>query len=177
MYLSGTAKIIDFGATHVAGLTEGLTDSRQPPAIQGTLQYTAPEYFTGQGSSARSDLFSLAVLVYQMLTGQLPYGLQVTRLRSPADTRKLRYVPVRHLRPDLPDWLDVVLQKALHPDPAKRQEAVSEFMHDLHFPSHGLQHRRAVPLIERNPVVFWQTTTAVLALAVLWLTARLVLAA
>ena len=174
---SGTAKIIDFGATHVAGLTEGLTDSRQPPAIQGTLQYTAPEYFTGQGSSARSDLFSLAVLVYQMLTGQLPYGLQVTRLRSPADTRKLRYVPVRHLRPDLPDWLDVVLQKALHPDPAKRQEAVSEFMHDLHFPSHGLQHRRAVPLIERNPVVFWQTTTAVLALAVLWLTARLVLAA
>ena len=174
---SGTAKIIDFGATHVAGLTEGLTDSRQPPAIQGTLQYTAPEYFTGQGSSARSDLFSLAVLVYQMLTGQLPYGLQVTRLRTPADTRKLRYVPVRHLRPDLPDWLDVVLQKALHPDPAKRQEAVSEFMHDLHFPSHGLQHRRAVPLIERNPVVFWQTTTAVLALAVLWLTARLVLAA
>ena len=174
---SGTAKIIDFGATHVAGLTEGLTDSRQPPAIEGTLQYTAPEYFTGQGSSARSDLFSLAVLVYQMLTGQLPYGLQVTRLRSPADTRKLRYVPVRHLRPDLPDWLDVVLQKALHPDPAKRQEAVSEFMHDLHFPSHGLQHRRAVPLIERNPVVFWQTTTAVLALAVLWLTARLVLAA
>ena len=174
---SGTAKIIDFGATHVAGLTEGLTDSRQPPAIQGTLQYTAPEYFTGQGSSARSDLFSLAVLVYQMLTGQLPYGLQVTRLRSPADTRKLRYVPVRHLRPDLPDWLDVVLQKALHPDPAKRQEAVSEFMHDLHFPSHGLQHRRAVPLVERNPVAFWQTTTAVLALAVLWLTARLVLAA
>ena len=174
---SGTAKIIDFGATHVAGLTEGLTDSRQPPAIEGTLQYTAPEYFTGQGSSARSDLFSLAVLVYQMLTGQLPYGLQVTRLRTPADTRKLRYVPVRHLRPDLPDWLDVVLQKALHPDPAKRQEAVSEFMHDLHFPSHGLQHRRAVPLIERNPVVFWQTTTAVLALAVLWLTARLVLAA
>ena len=50
-------------------------------------------------------------------------------------------------------------------------------MHDLHFPSHGLQHRRAVPLIERNPMVFWQTTTAVLALAVLWLTARLVLAA
>lgn len=174
---SGTAKIIDFGATHVAGLTEGLTDSQQPPTIEGTLQYTAPEYFTGQGSSARSDLFSLAVLVYQMLTGQLPYGLQVTRLRTPADTRKLRYVPVRHLRPDLPDWLDVVLQKALHPDPAKRQEAVSEFMHDLHFPSHGLQHRRAVPLIERNPVVFWQTTTAVLALAVLWLTARLVLAA
>ena len=54
---SGTAKIIDFGATHVAGLTEGLTDSPALPAPgEGTLQYTAPEYFTGQGSSARSDL-------------------------------------------------------------------------------------------------------------------------
>lgn len=173
----GTAKIIDFGATHVAGLTEGLIDPDQPPSIEGTLQYTAPEYFTGQGSSARSDLFSLAVLVYQMLTGQLPYGLQITRLRTPADTRKLRYVPVRHLRPDLPDWLDAVLQKALHPDPAKRQEAVSEFMHDLHAPSHSLRQRRATPLVERNPVVFWQTTTGLLALAVLCLTAKLVLAA
>lgn len=173
----GTAKIIDFGATHVAGLTEGLIDPDQPPSIEGTLQYTAPEYFTGQGSSARSDLFSLAVLVYQMLTGQLPYGLQITRLRTPADTRKLRYVPVRHLRPDLPDWLDAVLQKALHPDPAKRQEAVSEFMHDLYAPSHSLRQRRATPLVERNPVVFWQTTTGLLALAVLCLTAKLVLAA
>ena len=45
---SGTAKIIDFGATHVAGLTEGLTAPASPSAIQGTLQYTAPEYFTGQ---------------------------------------------------------------------------------------------------------------------------------
>jgi len=173
----GTAKIIDFGATHVAGLTEGLIDPDQPPSIEGTLQYTAPEYFTGQGSSARSDLFSLAVLVYQMLTGQLPYGLQITRLRTPADTRKLRYVPVRHLRPDLPDWLDAVLQKALHPAPAKRQEAVSEFMHDLYAPSHSLRQRRATPLVERNPVVFWQTTTGLLALAVLCLTAKLVLAA
>ena len=114
---SGTAKIIDFGATHVAGLTEGLTDSPASPGHPGHAAIHRPEYFTGQGSSARSDLFSLAVLVYQMLTGQLPYGLQVTRLRSPADTRKLRYVPVRHLRPDLPDWLDVVLQKPCTPTP------------------------------------------------------------
>jgi serine/threonine protein phosphatase PrpC len=173
---TGTVKIIDFGAVHVAGLTEGLGAGGQALTIEGSLQYTAPEYFTGQGGSARSDLFSLAVLVYQMLTGQLPYGLQVTRIRTPADARKLRYIPVRHLRPDLPEWLDAVLHKALHPDPAKRQEAVSELMHDLHSPSHSMRQRRSTPLVERNPVVFWQTSTLVLALVVLWLVAQRVLA-
>jgi len=160
---SGTAKIIDFGATHVAGLTEGLTDSRQPPAIEGTLQYTAPEYFTGQGSSGRSDLFSLAVLVYQMLTGQLPYGLQAARLREPADVRKLRYVPLRDHRPDLPAWIDPVLRRALHPEPYRRHEALSEFIHELTAGGQGPQRPRVTPLIERNPVAFWQGLSLLLA--------------
>ena len=91
-----------------------------------------------------------------MLTGQLPYGPQVTRLRSPADTRNLRYVRLcATCALTCPTGWMWCCKKPPHPDPAKRQEAVSEFMHDLHFPSHGLQHRRAVPLIERNPV-FWQ---------------------
>jgi serine/threonine protein kinase len=162
---TGTVKLIDFASTHVAGLTEG-TPAAAATAIVGTLQYTAPEYFTGAGGTARSDLFSLAVLAYQMLTAQLPYGLQVPQVKSPADLKRLRYVPVRHLRPDLPDWLDAVLHKALQPHPAKRQEAVSEFMHDLHAPGPPFQASRAPPLVERNPVVFWQATALVLALAV-----------
>ncbi|KQV98396.1 bifunctional protein-serine/threonine kinase/phosphatase [Rhizobacter sp. Root1221] len=157
---TGTVKLIDFASTHVAGLTEGTRGARAD-AIAGTLQYTAPEYFVSAGGSPRSDLFSLAVLAYQMLTAQLPYGLQVTRLRSPADLKGLRYVPVRHLRPELPDWLDTVLQKALHPDPLKRHEAVSEFVHDLQSPAPRFQRLRAPPLIERHPVVFWQVTALV----------------
>ncbi|MDB5895126.1 MAG: protein kinase, partial [Rhodoferax sp.] len=129
----GTVRIIDLAATHVAGLTEG-TPAADATAIAGSLQYTAPEYFTGAGGSQRSDLFSLAVLAYQMLVGQLPYGLGVARIVSPADLKRLRYVPARHLRPELPAWVDAVLQKALHPQPARRQEAVSEFMHDLRSP-------------------------------------------
>ncbi|MBV7457431.1 protein kinase [Acidovorax sp. sif1233] len=166
---TGTARIIDFGSTLVAGLAEEAHGLDMGSSIAGTLQYTAPEYFAGMGGSARSDLFSLAVLTYQMLSGQLPYGLQVVRIRSAGDVKRLRYVPVRHLRADLPDWLDAVLQKALHPDPARRQEAVSEFIHDLQSPGLRFRRRRAAPLVERNPVVFWQTATLVLALAVLLL--------
>jgi serine/threonine protein phosphatase PrpC len=167
---TGTARIIDFASTHVAGLTEG-TAAARPEAIAGTLQYTAPEYFAGQGGSARSDLFSLAVLTYQMLTARLPYGLQVTQVKTPADITRLRYVPVRHLRPELPEWVDVVLQKALHPQAAKRHEAVSEFIHDLHHPAPSLQARRATPLLARHPVVFWQALSLLLALAVILLLA------
>ncbi len=68
---TGTVKIIDFAAVHVAGLVEG-TGTRDAQALVGSLQYTAPEYFLGLGGCAASDLFSLAVITYQMLTGQLP---------------------------------------------------------------------------------------------------------
>ncbi len=162
---SGTVKIIDFGSTHVAGLSEG-TAHAGADAIAGTLQYTAPEYFTGDGGSAQSDLFSLAVLTYQMLTGQLPYGLQVTQIRSASDLKRLRYQPLRHQRPELPEWLDAVLQKALQPQRAKRQEALSEFIHDLHSPGPQFQRLRAPPLVERHPVAFWQVVSLVLGLAV-----------
>lgn len=163
---TGTVKIIDLASAHVAGLTDN-TRERGAFAIAGTLQYTAPEYFVGQGGSARSDLFSLAVLAYQMLTRQLPYGLHAARVRSAADANRLRYVPVRHFRPELPAWVDAVLQKALHPNPAKRQQAVSELAHDLRAPGAEFLRTRAPPLIDRNPVRFWQGATALLAVAVI----------
>jgi len=161
----GTVTLIDFGSVHVAGLAEG-TRAARAHSIAGTLQYTAPEYFVGGEGDVRSDLFSLAVLTYQMLTGQLPYGLQVVRLRSPVQLKQLRYVPVRHLRPELPAWLDGVLHKALQPEASRRQEAVSEFLYDLQSPGAQFQRLRAPPLVERNPVLFWQTVSCLLGLAV-----------
>jgi serine/threonine protein phosphatase PrpC len=171
---SGTVTIIDLASAHVAGLADSAEQGRAL-AIAGTLQYTAPEYFTGQGGSVRSDLFSLAVIAYRMLTGQLPYGLQASRVRSAADANKLRCTPLRHFRPDLPAWADAVLQKALHPHPAKRQQAVSEFVHDLHAPGAEFLRTRAPPLIERHPVRFWQGLAVLLGMAVIGLLALCVL--
>ncbi len=168
----GTVKIIDFGSVHVAGLAEGTAESR-PEALMGSLQYTAPEYFTGEGGSAASDLYALAVLTYQMLSGQLPYGLQVTQVRGPSDLHRLNYVPIRSLRPDLPIWLDAVLRKALHPQPLKRQEVVSEFVRDLHQPSAELRYQRTPPLMQRDPLKFWQMLSLVLGLVVLALSGLL----
>jgi serine/threonine protein kinase len=121
--------------------------------------------------STRSELFSLAVLTYQMLSGELPYGLQVPRVRSRTDLKRLRYMPLRHLRPELPGWVDSVLQKALHPDPTKRQEALSEFIQDLRSPGPQFRRVRAAPLVERHPEAFWKVIALVLGLAVLVLLA------
>lgn len=165
---SGTVKIIDLASAHVAGLADSAGE-RDALAIVGTLQYTAPEYFTGHGGSARSDLFSLAVITYQMLTSQLPYGLHASRVRTPTDANRLRYMSLRHFRPELPHWVDAVLQKALHPNPAKRQVVVSEFVHDLRAPGQEFRHARALPLSERHPVLVWQCTTLVLLVVVVML--------
>ncbi|HEY8876436.1 MAG TPA: bifunctional protein-serine/threonine kinase/phosphatase, partial [Roseateles sp.] len=95
----GTVILIDLASAHVAGLHEGLGDARATD-IAGSLQYTAPEYFTGDGGTPVSELFSLAVLAYQMLAGALPYGLQLPQVRGPRDLHKLQYVPLRTRRPD-----------------------------------------------------------------------------
>ncbi len=68
---TGTVKIIDFGSTRVTGVVEAVRRSSTHNDILGTAQYAAPEYFLGEGGSPRSDLFSLGVIAYQMLTGQL----------------------------------------------------------------------------------------------------------
>jgi len=162
----GTVVLIDLASAHVAGLSEGLGDASARD-IAGTLQYTAPEYFTGEGGSPLAELFSLAVLAYQMLTGQLPYGLQVPRLTGPQGLHKLQYVPLRTHRPDLPDWLDRVLRKALHPQPSKRQQALSEFVHDLHEPGPEFTRHRRTPLQERHPLLFWRALTVAFGLSTL----------
>lgn len=169
----GTVVLIDFGATHVAGLAEGTADDGAT-AVLGSLQYTAPEYFTGAGGSPRAELWSLALLAYQMLSGALPYGLQVTQVRSPRDLHKLHYTPLRQHRPDLPDWVDAVLRQALQPQPARRQEALSALVHDLHQPAP--QHLRAtgLALVERDPLRFWRALALGLALLVVVLAGLLV---
>ncbi|MEW6146852.1 MAG: protein kinase domain-containing protein [Bradyrhizobium sp.] len=168
---TGTAKIIDFGSVRVAGVAEA-APSDETDDILGTVQYTAPEYFLGQGGSSRSDMFSLAVICYQMLTGKLPYGTQVARIRRKADVRRLQYRPADDDR-NVPAWVDGALKRALHPDPYKRHEDLSEFIFELRTPNPAYLDTRITPLLERNPLMFWKVTSAALACTVIVLLALL----
>ena len=164
---TGTVKIIDFGAVHVAGLAETAVHGGST-AILGTVQYTAPEYFWGGPSTPQSDLFSLGVITYQMLTGRLPYGTHMAGLRTRAALTRLRYASALHdeSRP-IPAWIDAVLERAVHPNPLKRQAELSEFVHELHQAGAATLARTRPPLAERNPLMFWRATALVLAITVI----------
>ncbi len=74
----GTVKIIDFGSTKIAGLEE-IASPLAPHHLVGTLDYAAVEYFREQPGSNRSDIFSLGVITYEMLTGRLPSPFKVKK--------------------------------------------------------------------------------------------------
>lgn len=160
----GTVKIIDFGSVSVAGVLESSPDL-DTGDILGTHQYAAPEYFLGYAGSNRSDLYSLGVITYEMLTGQLPYGARMARATSKAGQLRTAYTPLAAFRNDLPTWIDAALKKAVHPDPFNRQDALSEFTHDLREPRIGHLTSGRAPVIERNPVLFWKLMSLGLALA------------
>lgn len=163
---SGTVKIIDFGSTKVAGVVETEIEAGQSELL-GTLQYTAPECLLGEPSNEQSDFFSIGVIAYQMLTGHLPFGAHAARIQRPSDLRRLRYVPARRYRPDLPEWIDGALEKAVNPEPRRRYDALSELEYDLRHPRDAFLSRHRRPLLERDPLRFWQAVSALLAVAVI----------
>ncbi len=162
----GRVKIIDFGSTQVAGIAESGLGAVQP-GLLGTALYAAPEYFVGEAGSWRSDLYSLGVIAYFMLSGRFPYGNQVARSTSRAAQATLRYQPLADVQGDIPPWVDHAIRKAVHPDPLRRYDSLSEFLHDLQQPAADFLLQRPPALLERNPLAFWQTSTALLLLVVL----------
>lgn len=162
---TGTVKIIDFGSTRVAGIMEITTPIKQDN-ILGTAQYTAPEYFLGEQGSERSDMFSLAVIAYQMLTGKLPYGAEVAKCKSTTAQNKLVYDSIRYRNREIPAWVDDAIRKAVHPNPYKRYEDLTEFIFDLRHPNRAFLNKSRPPLLERNPVAFWRGVSFMLVIII-----------
>jgi len=168
---TGTVKIIDFGSTRVNGVAEADSPGKHSD-ILGTPQYTAPELFLGKRATSGSDLYALGILTYQMLSGTLPYGAEVAKATTAAQHRKLRYRSLLNNVGDIPEWIDGVLRKAVHPDPAKRYDELSEYIYDLRNPKAEFLNPPTVPLLERNPNMVWKGLSLLLAIAVVVLLAR-----
>ena len=168
---NGTVKLIDFGAVRVAGVAE-IATATASQHILGTAQYTAPEYFIGEPGSARSDLFSLGVIAYQMLSGRLPYGTGVAKATTRAAQRRLSYQTVQDDQRTIPFWIDAAIRKAVHPDPFRRYDEPSEFVADLRRPNPALVRMESAPLLERNPLAFWKGVSLGLALVIVYLLGR-----
>lgn len=165
-------RIIDFGSVHVAGLEENQPRVNES-TLRGTALYSAPEYFLGEAGTPRSEQFSLGVLTYFMLSGRFPYGPRVAHCKTLREQRQLTYQSV--LSPDraIPAWVDEAIKKAVHPLPQQRYEDISEFLYDLRHPSKSFLSKTRPPLMERNPVVFWQGVSLLLACIIVLLLVQL----
>jgi serine/threonine protein phosphatase PrpC/predicted Ser/Thr protein kinase len=170
---TGTVKIIDFGATRVAGLLEMQTPNHQQSHLLGTAAYSAPEYFLGEEGSVQSDLFSLGVIAYQMITGKLPYGPNVAKIKKNTDLSLLHYEEIRFLERKFPAWADDAIMRAVHPYKQKRYLEPSEFIYDLRHPSSSYLKKNKPPLIERNPIAFWRGLSIILIMVIIFLLVQL----
>lgn len=162
-----SVKIIDFGSAHIAGISEIETAFEREHRL-GTLPYSAPEYRLGVKPSPRSDLFSLALITYEMLTGQRPFSEKFQKARTWRDFSLVEYTPAARHNALIPPWIDGAIAKALSTNPERRQSTFSEFLTDLRKPNpRFLTAVEAAPFIEKNPVLFWKISAGVLLVALI----------
>ncbi|MFZ3324294.1 MAG: serine/threonine-protein kinase [Usitatibacter sp.] len=118
---SDTAKVTDFGIARITDSSKTKTGM-----VLGTPSYMSPEQLAGKKIDGRSDLFSLGVTLYQMLSGRLPFeGESMTQLMFAIANNP--HPPIREMNPALPEWIDAIIDKALAKDFEKRYQTGAEF--------------------------------------------------
>ena len=128
----GHAKVLDFGVAKLLtpATSPGVTAMSETVGAIGTLLYMSPEQAAGQAVDARSDIWSLGVLMYEALTGAPPFRGDSALTVLVAITEDAP-APLRAVRPDVPPELSSILGRALAKDPDARYAAAGELRKDL----------------------------------------------
>lgn len=124
----GQVKVADFGLS----VAEEFWGRRNSKSRAGTLRYMSPEQVMGKNLDMRTDIYSLGLVIYELLTGRLPYSSQDKKqyMRMIID-KKLRLAPPSYASEKIPRQFDVVTMKALQRNPSDRYQTMAEMILDL----------------------------------------------
>src|SRR4051812_34352201 len=121
----GRVKVADFGIARA-----GASDMTETGSVMGTAQYLSPEQAQGKPVDARSDLYSIGIVLYEMLTGTVPFDGEspvTVALKQVSEAP----VPPRVRNPEVPATLDAVVMRAMEKDPARRYQTADAFIEAL----------------------------------------------
>lgn len=152
---NGQLKIIDFGSCFVKGIAE-IATPLQRDIILGTAGYSSPETVLNGESTVQSDIFSISIIIFEMLTGKQPFSDKLETCRTQKAYLNTKYTAAYEYNPLVPFWLDGTIKKGLRFDPSKRHGDVSELLHELQHPNPKYKNIRKQTLVEKNPERFWQ---------------------
>jgi serine/threonine protein kinase len=171
----GRLKVLDFGLARMDAKLDGPGSGREtrtkaltnPGVVMGTPLYMSPEHALGRATDARSDLFSLGAVMYQMATGGLPFQGKTSPEITDAILHQAVTAPVR-LNPRIPTELERIILRSLEKDPALRYQTASGLAADLKRLKRDSESGQQAPAVlpkssSRKP---WWVAVAVLAVAV-----------
>lgn len=122
----GTIKVTDFG---IARFSRSETRTMTGKTI-GSVHYIAPEQARGDLTDEKADIYSVGVMLYEMVTGRLPFeadnAVSVAIMQLQADPK-----PPREINPSLPEGLEEITMKAMQKDPSQRYQSASEMLRDI----------------------------------------------
>ncbi len=141
----GNCLLTDFGLARMTDASAKLTSSG---AVMGTPAYMSPEQGAGQPLDGRSDIYSLGIIFYEMITGQVPYQAETPiaivfkHIQDPLP-------PVRKFVPDLPEEIEMVLLKSLAKNPADRYQTAEDFVHAIELAIPAKPSSKSIPVPPR----------------------------